>query len=52
MQINRRDGAIVAAPSPETLVGDGDGVVLMGRPNRAAILSALFDVKPRLGPRG
>ena len=52
VQINRRDGAIVAAPSPETVVGDGDGVVLMGRPNRAAILSSLFEVRPRLGPRG
>jgi voltage-gated potassium channel len=51
VQINRRDGDVFTAPPATTLVGEGDGVVLMGRPNRAAILTALFEPRVR-GPRG
>jgi voltage-gated potassium channel len=51
VQINRRDGDVFTAPPATTVVDEGDGVVLIGRPNRAAILTALFE--PRLrGPRG
>jgi voltage-gated potassium channel len=51
VQINRRDGDVFTAPPATTVVGEGDGVVLIGRPNRAAILTSLFE--PRLrGARG
>ena len=51
VQINRQNGDVFTAPPGTTVVGEGDGVVLIGRPNRAAILTALFE--PRLrGPRG
>ena len=51
VQINRRDGDVFTAPPATTVVDEGDEVVLIGRPNRAAILTALFE--PRLrGPRG
>jgi Trk K+ transport system NAD-binding subunit len=43
VQINRRDGAVHTAPPPTAIVGEGDGVVLIGRPNRAALLPSLFD---------
>jgi voltage-gated potassium channel len=52
VQINRRDGDVFTAPPATTAVGEGDGVVLIGRPNRAAILTALFESRQRLGPRG
>jgi voltage-gated potassium channel len=51
VQINRRDGDVFTAPPPTTVVGEGDGVVLIGRPNRAAILTSLFEARVR-GPRG
>ena len=51
IQINRRDGDVFTAPPAATVVGEGDGVVLIGRPNRAEILTSLFE--PRLrGARG
>jgi voltage-gated potassium channel len=52
VQINRRDGDVFTAPPPTTVVGEGDGVVLIGRPNRAALLTSLFEPRQRLGPRG
>lgn len=52
VQINRRDGDVFTAPPANTVVGEGDGVVLIGRPNRAAILTALFEPRQRLGVRG
>ena len=52
VQINRADGTVLAAPDPDTVVADGDGVVLMGRANRASLLAALFEPRQRLGPRG
>jgi voltage-gated potassium channel Kch len=51
IQINRRDGDVFTAPPAATVVGEGDAVVLIGRPNRAEILTSLFE--PRLrGARG
>jgi voltage-gated potassium channel len=52
VQINRRDGDVFTAPPPTTVIREGDGVVLIGRPNRAAILTSLFEPRQRLGPRG
>jgi voltage-gated potassium channel len=52
VQINRRDGDVFTNPPASTVVGEGDGVVLIGRPNRAAILTSLFEPRERLGPRG
>jgi voltage-gated potassium channel Kch len=51
IQINRRDGDVFTAPPPTTVVGEGDGIVLIGRPNRAAILTSLFEARAR-GARG
>jgi len=51
VQINRRDGDVFTSPPETTVVGEGDGVVLIGRPNRAAILTSLFERRVR-GPRG
>ena len=51
IQINRRDGDVFTAPPPATVVGEGDGVVLIGRPNRAEILTSLFEARLR-GARG
>ena len=51
IQLNRSDGDVFTAPPDTAVVGEGDGVVLIGRPNRAAILTSLFE--PRLrGARG
>jgi voltage-gated potassium channel len=52
VQINRRDGDVFTAPPATTVVGEGDSVVLIGRPNRAALLTSLFETRQRLGPRG
>jgi voltage-gated potassium channel len=51
IQINRRDGDVFTAPPTTTVVGEGDGVVLIGRPNRADILTSLFEPRIR-GARG
>jgi voltage-gated potassium channel len=51
IQINRRDGDVFTAPPAATVVGEGDGVVLIGRPNRADILTSLFESRIR-GARG
>jgi voltage-gated potassium channel Kch len=52
IQINRRDGDVHMNPPAAAVVGEGDGVVLIGRPNRAAILTSIFEPKIRVGPRG
>ena len=52
VQINRRDGDVHTAPPPTAIVGEGDGVVLIGRPNRAALLTSLFEPRERIGARG
>jgi voltage-gated potassium channel len=52
VQINRRDGDVFTSPPATTVIGEGDGVVLIGRPNRAAILTSLFEPRRRAGVRG
>lgn len=43
VQINRRSGEVQNAPPGDAVVGEGDGVVLMGRANRAELLTRLFE---------
>jgi voltage-gated potassium channel Kch len=52
VQINRRDGDVFTAPPSAAIVHEGDGVVLIGRPNRSAVLTALFEPRVRTGARG
>jgi Trk K+ transport system NAD-binding subunit len=52
VQINRRDGDVFTAPPETAVVGEGDGVVLIGRPNRAAVLASLFEGRQRMSARG
>jgi voltage-gated potassium channel Kch len=52
VQINRREGDVFTAPPEATLVREGDGVVLIGRPNRSAILTSIFEPRARAGVRG
>jgi voltage-gated potassium channel len=52
VQINRRGGEVEMAPPGETVVGEGDGVVLIGRSISTAILTSLFEAPERHGPRG
>ncbi len=52
VQINRRNGDVQNAPPGETVIGEGDGIVLMGRPNRAELLTTLFDPRQKVGVRG
>jgi regulator of RNase E activity RraA len=39
-------------PPGDAVVGEGDGVVLIGRGNRAAVLTSLFEPRHRVGVRG
>lgn len=52
VQINRRDGDVFTGPPGSTIVREGDGVVLIGRANRAAVVSSLFEPRRRAGVRG
>lgn len=52
VQINRRDGDTYTSPPATAIVGEGDGVVLIGRPNRSALLTSLFEPRLRSGVRG
>jgi voltage-gated potassium channel len=52
VQINRRDGDVHTGPPGTAVVEEGDGVVLIGRPNRAAVLTSLFEPRRRVGVRG
>jgi len=52
VQINRRDGDVLTGPPETAVINDGDSVVLIGRPNRAAILTSLFEPRRRVGVRG
>jgi voltage-gated potassium channel len=47
VQINRRDGEAMTRPDPSTVIGDGDGVVLVGRGGQARAISALFEAGGR-----
>jgi voltage-gated potassium channel len=46
VQINRRNGDVFTAPPATTVVGEGDGVVLIGRPNRAAHIAGQSVIAP------
>jgi voltage-gated potassium channel Kch len=52
VQINGRDGEVFTAPPGTAIVGEGDAVVLIGRPNRSALLTSLFEPRARAGVRG
>jgi len=52
VQINRRNGDVQNAPPGDAVIGEGDGIVLMGRPNRAELLTTLFDPRQKVGVRG
>lgn len=52
IQINRADGDVFTAPPPDETVAAGDAVVLIGRPNRSALLTSLFEPRHRAGVRG
>jgi voltage-gated potassium channel len=52
VQINRRDGDVHMSPPPTAVIAEGDGIMLIGRPNRAAILTSLFEPRQRVGVRG
>ncbi len=52
VQINRREGDVFTAPPDTAVIGEGDGIVLIGRPNRAAILTSLFEPRYRASVRG
>lgn len=52
VQINRYDGDVHTDPTPTTIVGEGDGVVVIGRANRGEALAALFEPRRRIGVRG
>jgi hypothetical protein len=49
VQINRRGGDVFTVPPATAVVGEGGGIVLIGRPNRSAILTALFEPRIRTG---
>lgn len=52
VQINRRSGDVHTDPPADAVVGEGDGVVVIGRPNRAEVLPSLFEPRRRAGVRG
>jgi Trk K+ transport system NAD-binding subunit len=41
--LNRRDGASVMQPDGATVLQAGDGVVILGRPGRARVVSTIFE---------
>jgi voltage-gated potassium channel len=52
VQINRRDGDVHTDPPADTILREGDGVVVIGRPSRAETLAALFAPRRRVSVRG
>jgi Trk K+ transport system NAD-binding subunit len=52
VQINRRDGDVHTNPPPDTVVREGDGVVVIGRSARAEAIAVLFEPRRRAGVRG
>lgn len=52
VQLNRSDGDVHTDPPPDAIVSEGDGVVVIGRPNRAEALAGLFEPRLRVGVRG
>jgi voltage-gated potassium channel len=47
VQINRRDGEAVTRPEPDTVINDGDGLVLVGRGAQAEAIRVLFEASGR-----
>jgi voltage-gated potassium channel len=47
VQINRRDGEAVTRPEPDTVINDGDGLVLVGRGAQADAIRVLFEPSGR-----
>jgi voltage-gated potassium channel len=47
VQINRRDGEAVTRPNPSTVIGDGDGLVLVRRGGQALAIGSLFEAGGR-----
>ena len=52
VQINRSNGEIQMAPPATATLGEGDALVLIGRPNHYELLRSLFEPKQRMGVRG
>jgi voltage-gated potassium channel len=52
VQINRRDGDVHTDPPADTILREGDGVVVIGRPSRAETLAAMFEPRRRVSVRG
>jgi K+/H+ antiporter YhaU regulatory subunit KhtT len=52
VQINRSDGDVHTNPPPYTVVREGDGVFVIGRPSRGEAIAALFEPRRRVGVRG
>jgi voltage-gated potassium channel len=49
VQLNRRDGQAITGPEPSTIIGDGDGLVLVGRGPQERALSGMFAAPGRAG---
>jgi len=47
VQINRRDGEPVTRPEGSTVIGEGDGLVLVGRGGQSKAVGALFEAGAR-----
>jgi voltage-gated potassium channel len=52
VQINRSDGDVHTNPPSDTVVREGDGVVVIGRTARGEALATLFEPRRRAGVRG
>jgi trk system potassium uptake protein TrkA/voltage-gated potassium channel len=50
--LNRRDGQTVMRPAGSTTIQAGDGVVILGRPGRARMISTIFERGLRRSARG
>ena len=51
VQLNRHGGDMITRPDPNTRIEAGDGLVLVGRGDRARALSSLFEAGGRAGFR-
>jgi Trk K+ transport system NAD-binding subunit len=50
--LNRRDGEPMMRPEPAAIIQAGDGVVILGRPGRARMVSTIFERGLRRSARG
>jgi voltage-gated potassium channel len=51
VQINRREGEAITRPDGSLVVGESDGLVLVGRGAQARALAGLFEARGRAGFR-